>query len=69
MSRYPSYKRPIQKINGYLYIVHAEYDMDRVRDTSLVKEWLGVDHVFKVHSKGTLIFCEQIQDVEWEEVT
>ncbi len=52
-----------------MYIVHAEYDMDRVRDTSLVKEWLGVDHVFKVHSKGTLIFCEQIQDVEWEEVT
>lgn len=69
MGRYPLYKRPIQEINGKLYIVHAEYPEQRIKDTSLIKEWLGVDHVFRVRVTNTMIFCELIQDITWEEIT
>ena len=34
----------------------------------MIKEWLGVDTVFKVNSKGAFWFCEEIQEVEWEDV-
>ena len=66
--RYPSYKRPIERVNDKLYIIHAEYKQDKIRDVSLVKQWLGVDTVFRQHSKGTFIFCEEIEDIDWEQV-
>lgn len=68
MSRYPSFKRPVQNINGRLYVIHAEYPMDRVKDVRMVKEWLGVDTVFTQHSSGTYWFCEIIEDIDWEMV-
>lgn len=66
--RYPSYKRPIERVNNKLYIIHAEYKQDKIRDVSLVKQWLGVDTVFRQHSKGTFIFCEEIEDIDWEQL-
>jgi hypothetical protein len=55
-------------VNNKLYIIHAEYKQDKIRDVSLVKQWLGVDTVFRQHSKGTFIFCEEIEDIDWEQV-
>jgi hypothetical protein len=69
MPRYLSYRRPIQEINGKLYIIHAEYDERIVKNSNLIKEWLGVDYVFRVRAQGTMIFCELIKDIEWEDIT
>ena len=66
--RYPSYKRPIERVNNKLYVIHAEYEQHKVKNVSMVKEWMGVDTVFRQHSKGTYIFCEEIKDVDWENV-
>jgi hypothetical protein len=69
MGRFPIYKRPIQEINNNLYLVHAEYPIDRINDNNLVKDWLGVGQVFKFHRDGTYLFCELIEEVRWEDVT
>ena len=66
--RYPPYKRPIEKVNGNLYIVHAEYPQHKIKNVSLLKEWLGVDTVFRQHSQNTYVFCELIEDIEFEEL-
>ena len=42
--------------------------IDRVKNATMVKEWLGVDTVFKVHSKGVYYFCEEIVEPDWEDV-
>ena len=67
--RFPSYKRPMQEVNGQLYIIHAEYSYDKIKDVSAVKSWLGVDHVFKSHRDNTYIFCELIEEIKWENIT
>lgn len=66
--RFPSYKRPIEYINNVPYLVHAVYDIVEVRDAKLVKEWLGVDTAFKHSKRGVYLFCEEIQEVDWEYV-
>jgi hypothetical protein len=65
---FPSYKRPIEYINNKPYIVHSIMYIDRVKNATMVKEWLRVDTVFKVHSKGVYYFCEEIVEPEWEDV-
>ena len=47
--RYPSYKRPIERVNNKLYVIHAEYEQHKIKNVSMVKEWLGVDTVFRQH--------------------
>ena len=64
--RFPFYRRPIENINGSLYIVHAEYPYDKVKDIQGVKQWLGVDTAFKSNRDGTYIFCEEIKEIDWE---
>lgn len=60
--RHPSYKRPIQSINDNLYQIHAEYSIDRVKDTQGLKDWLGCDVAFKSNQNGTYIFCKKIEE-------
>ena len=55
-------------IRDSLYIVHAEYPQHKIKNVSLVKEWLGVDTVFRQHSQNTYVFCELIEDIEFEEL-
>lgn len=69
MGRYPVNKRPIQEVNGNLYLIHAEYPYEKVKDVNGVKSWLGVDQVYKSHRHGTYIFCELIEEPEWENIT
>ena len=59
---FPSYKRPIEYINKKPFLLHAIMHIDRVKNATMVKEWLGVDTVFKVHSKGVYYFCEEIKE-------
>lgn len=66
MARFPSYKRPIQYINNTPYLVHAIYPIVQITNAKLVKEWLGVDTAFKDNRNGNYIFCEEIQEVEYE---
>lgn len=68
MSRIPSHIRPIQYINNQPYLVHAVYPIVHVKDAKMVKEWLGVDTAFKDNRQGKYIFCELIEEVEWEYV-
>ena len=65
---FPSYKRPIEYINKKPFLIHSIMHIDRVKNATMVKEWLGVDTVFKVHSKGVYYFCEEIKEPEWEEI-
>ena len=54
----------IYKSQTYLtYIIPIE----RVKDAKLVKEWLGVDTMFKVKNRDYW-FCEEIQEADWEYV-
>ena len=64
MARLPIYRRYIQYINNRPYIVHATYPIDKIKDVSLVKEWLGVDSTFKDNRNGVYIFCEEIEDAK-----
>jgi len=66
--RLPHYKRYIQYINQTPYLVHAVYPIVRVKDAKMVKDWLGVDTAFKDNRSGNYIFCDQIQDISWEEI-
>ena len=60
--RYPSYKQPIQRINEDLYLVVAEYPLDRVKNISDVKEWLNCEVAFKNGNTGTYLFCNKIEE-------
>jgi hypothetical protein len=65
---FPSNKRKARYINENLYIVHAVISIDRVKNPTMIKEWLGVDTTFKVQREGTYWFCELVEEPEWEEI-
>jgi hypothetical protein len=50
------------KVNEDLFEVKRTYSEERVKDVMLLKEWLGVDAVFK--KEGSLYFCNKIIELE-----
>ena len=66
--RFPSNKRKARYINKQLYLVHAVIPIDRVKNPTMIKEWLGVDTAFKVNREGAYWFCEEIKEIDWEDV-
>ena len=64
---FPSYKRPIEYINHRPYLIHAIIPIERVKNAKMVKEWLGVDTMFKVKNTDYW-FCEEIKEADWEYV-
>ena len=62
--KYPTYKQPIQKINEDLYLIVAEYPIDRIKDSQEVKKWLECETVFKSNKTNTYLFCNKIQEAE-----
>lgn len=68
MNRYPNYKGPIDYINNTPYQVVATYPITRVKDAKLIKEWLGCDSAFKSNRDNLFIFCNEIKDIEWEDI-
>ena len=69
MNRYPDYKGPIDYINGIPYQVVATYPITRVRDASKIKKWLGCDSAFKSNRNNIFIFCNEIEEIQWEDIT
>jgi hypothetical protein len=64
----PKYRRPIEYINHKPYVLFGIIPINRVKNATLIKEWLGCDTAFKVHSKGEYWFCDEIEEIDWEEV-
>ena len=62
--RFPSYKQPIQRINDDLYLIVAEYPIDKVRDAVGIKHWLGCDNAFKSNQTGSYLFCNKIEEAK-----
>lgn len=67
---YPTYKRPIQYINNNPYRIFAEIPIERVERVKIndVKAWLGCDTAFRVSRNGIYMFCDLIEEAEWEYV-
>jgi len=68
MNRYPNSKGPIDYINSTPYQVVATYPITRVKDAKLIKDWLGCDSAFKSNRDNLFIFCNEIQEVQCEEI-
>jgi len=66
MNRYPEFKGPIEYINGNPYQVCATFPIPRVKDAGLIKDWLGCDTTFKSNRNNMFIFCNQIEEINWE---
>ena len=49
-------------VNDRLVEVIRDFPEDRVKDISLVKEWLNAETVLR--NNGRLYFCEYVQEVE-----
>jgi len=65
---FPSHRRKARYINNNLYIIHAVIPIERVKNATMIKEWLGVDTAFKVQREGTYWFCELVEEPEWEDI-
>ena len=68
------FKKPYEH-NGNLYLIIREMPLHNFtrKDGSIIpevfngwKEYLGAEHVLK--TKTHFLFCEKVQDVEWEDV-
>lgn len=64
MSRISPIRREIKYINNVPYILKAVYPIDRIKDASGLKQWLGCTHAFKVVKHGVYYFCDEIEEVE-----
>jgi len=69
IGRYPDNCGPIEYINQIPYQIIARYRITQVKDTQLIKEWLGCNTVFKSNRLNIFIFCNEIEEVDWEERT
>ena len=49
-------------------MVHAVYPIVRVLDAPAIKDWLGVDSAFKDNRNGNYIFCDEIEEISWEDI-
>ena len=54
--------RSFLSVGDDLFEVKRVFDEHRVNDTEGVKEWLGVDRIFR--KDGKLFYCSMIQEAE-----
>ena len=57
-----SLKRDFINWEGKIVEVKRAFPADRIKDVSLIKEWLGVDVVLR--RDNLMYFCETIQEAE-----
>lgn len=57
-----SLKRDFIRWEDKLVEVKRSYPVDRVKDVSLIKEWLGADVVLR--RENIMYFCETVQEAE-----
>lgn len=60
--------QPIQYINKIPYLIYATFPIDSMGDVSDMKKYLGVDTAFKHLKQGVYFFCNQIKEIEFEEI-
>ena len=68
MKRYPDNCGPIEYINNIPYKIVARYNITEVKDPTLIKDWLGCDTVFKSNRQNIFIFCDKIEEINWETI-
>ena len=68
MFRYPDKHGPIEYINGDVYQIVARYPIPRVKDAQGIKDWLECDTIFKSNRQNIFIFCNKIEDVNYEPI-
>ena len=68
IGRYPNSCGPIEYINQTPYQIIARYRITQVKDTQLIREWLGCNTVFKSNRLNLFIFCNEIENVEYQEI-
>jgi hypothetical protein len=68
MKRYPNNCGPIEYINNTPYQIVARYPITDVKDPTLIKDWLECDTVFKSNRQNLFIFCNQIEEINWETI-
>lgn len=61
--------QPIQYINKTPYLIHAIFAIEDVKNTTDWKNYLGCTTAFKNNREGVYYFCEEIESVEFEEIT
>ena len=59
--RFPSYKGRYNILIIY-HILFVIIPIERCKNVSMIKEWLGVDTEIKVQREGTYYFCEEIEE-------
>ncbi len=62
--RYPTGREPIQRINEDLYLIVAQWPMERVKDVQMIKDWLECEYAFKTGNPPTYLFCKKIEEAE-----
>ena len=68
MKRYPDNCGPIEYINGDAYKIVARYTITEVKEPTLIKDWLGCNTVFKSNRQNLFIFCDKIEEINWETI-
>lgn len=68
MPIYPNRSRPLQLINDTLYLIQAKFTIDQVKNVEDIKRYLGSDVAFRVNKEGVFYFCEEVPEVEYEEI-
>lgn len=68
MPAFPSKNQPIQYINKIAYTIQAIYPIEQVKNTALIKEWLGSTVAFQNKQQGVYLFGKEIEEPEYEEI-
>jgi len=62
--------QPIQYINKTPYLIHAIIEIPKIEHiVTDVKKYFGCDIAFKNDREGVYYFCEEIKEVEFEEIS
>lgn len=68
MKIFPNRYQPIQYINKTPFLIHAVVPIERITDVVPLKQYLGCDTTFKNVKEGVYYFCEEIKEIEFEEI-
>lgn len=70
MRIFPNKYKPIRYINKIPYLICSIMPITDIRDDLVtpLKHYLGCDVVFKNRNDGVYYFCEEIQEIEFEEI-
>lgn len=63
--KYFNFKYPLQIINDKWYHIVAQYNIDNVKDSQGLKDFLNCDVVFKQSNTNTYLFCREVPEVEF----